>query len=176
MTFRASCRRILPALVVIGLGLTGCTVQPDPNTDAEPGGYAAAAPTPADEAGIDCDEILSVDGSRSSPPTASSRSSPSSSIRSPSELEEAGGAACSWGKPRTDPVLTVVQLNVPDSDWEGWEAALAEADYVDATATGTYTGPVEPGAGVSPVAVVTGDRITFLSAPMFADLLAPHAI
>ncbi len=176
MTFRASCRRVLPALVVIGLALTGCTAQPDPTPAPSPSAAPTAAPTPADDAGIDCDEILSVDGSAKLAADGLEPIEPQLFDPLAEQLEEAGGTACSWGKPRTDLVLTVVQLNVPDSDWEGWEAALAEADYVDATATGTYTGPVEPGAGLSPVAVVTGDRITFLSAPVFADLLAPHAI
>jgi hypothetical protein len=61
---------------------------------------------------------------------------------------------------------------------QGWEAALAEAGYVEGgdAASGAYAGPVDPGTGLPTIAVVTGDGITFLSTAAFAGLLAPHAI
>ena len=177
MTFRASRRHVLPALVVIGLALTGCSAQPDPTPTPSPSPAPTVAPTTGpDEAGIECDEILSVDGSAKLAADGLDPVGPQLFDALAMQLEEAGGTACAWGKPQSDIGLTVVQLNVPDAEWDEWEAALAEAGYVDANATGTYTGPVEPGTGVSPIAVVTGDRVTFLSAPVFADLLAPHAI
>jgi hypothetical protein len=89
------------------------------------------------------------------------------------QLIEAGGLSCNWGKPQTDLVLTVAQLS--DVDFGVWEPALADAGFVETNdpVPGAYTGPVDPGAGISPVVVVNGDTMTFVSALSFAGWIAP---
>ncbi|SIO00368.1 hypothetical protein SAMN05443544_2151 [Agromyces cerinus subsp. cerinus] len=92
-------------------------------------------------------------------------------------MVEADGIACAWGKPSTDITLTVVQVGVAPGDAGAWSDALAETGYVlsDDPVPGAYTGPVEPGSGISPVAVRADGSLTFVSAPTFASMLAPAA-
>ncbi|WP_056007373.1 hypothetical protein [Agromyces sp. Root1464] len=91
-------------------------------------------------------------------------------------MVEAGGVACSWGKPNTDIALTVVQIGVTPPD-DAWTEALAETGYVltDDPVARAYSGPAEPGSGISPIAVLTDGTLTFVSAPTFATMLAPAA-
>lgn len=89
------------------------------------------------------------------------------------QMVEAGGLSCHWGKPRTDIGLTVTQLSDPDP--AVWGPALADAGFVETNdpVPGAYTGQVDPGSGISPVVVVTGESMTFVSAPTFAGWIAP---
>ena len=89
------------------------------------------------------------------------------------QMVEAGGLSCHWGKPQSDSGLTVAQLSAADSGV--WGPALADAGFVETNdpVTGAYTGPVDPGTGTSPVVVVNGDSMTFVSAPTFAGWIAP---
>ena len=89
------------------------------------------------------------------------------------QMVEAGGLSCHWGKPQTDIGLTVTQLS--DADSAVWAPALADAGFVETNdpVPGAYTGPVDGGTGISPVVVVTGDNLTFVSAPTFAGWIAP---
>ena len=171
----ANLARTLPALVVLGLALTGCTAQPEPSPSPAP---TTPAPSPSPAAAVECDDVLGPDGHAKLAADGLEPVEPRLFDPLAVQLEEAGGTACAWGRPQTDIGLTLVQLPVPDAEVAVWEAALAEAGYaVDSdSANGLYTGPVEPGSGVSTVAVVAGDRITFLNTAAFADLLAPHAI
>ncbi|GAA1762537.1 hypothetical protein [Agromyces humatus] len=173
----ANLARTLPALVVLGLALTGCTAQSEPVPSPSPAATTPAATTPAAVDAIECDNVLAPDGYAKLAADGLEPIEPRLFDSLAVQLEEAGGTACSWGKPQTDIILTVVQLNVPDADWASWETALADAGYaVDSdSANGTYTGP-DPGTGLNTVAVVAGDRITFLTTPAFADLLVPHSI
>ena len=43
----------------------------------------------------------------------------------------------------------------------------------DTKLPGAFTGPVEPGSGVSPAAVLAGGTLTYVSAPAYAAMLAP---
>ncbi|MCD2441043.1 hypothetical protein LQ757_02025 [Agromyces sp. SYSU K20354] len=170
--------RTLPALVVLGLALTGCTAQLQPEPSPSPTLTTPAPTTPAASVGIECDRVLGSDGNAKLAADGLEPVEPQLFDPLAVQLEEAGGTACAWGRPQTDIGLTLVQLSVPDAEWAAWETALADAGYaVDSDAAdGMYTGPVDPGTGVSTVAVVAGDRITFLNTAVFADLLAPHAI
>jgi hypothetical protein len=173
MTFRS---RSLPLVLVLGLALSGCTSQPTPVPTTSPSPPAApeAAEAPTS---VECTDILSADGNAKLAADGLEPREPRVVDPLAIRLVDAGGVACTWVKPQTDLILTAVQLPVPDSEWETWEAALADSGFVDSTGSGAlYTGPVEGGSGMSPVVVVMGDRITFLNVPAFADLLAPHAI
>lgn len=89
------------------------------------------------------------------------------------QIIEAGGLACDWGRPQTDIRLTLAQLS--DADMHVWEAALTEGGFVETgdPVPGAYTGPVDSGSGISPVVVVAGDTLTFISAPTFAAWISP---
>ncbi|HET6672047.1 MAG TPA: hypothetical protein VFG92_01620 [Agromyces sp.] len=170
--------RTLPALIVLGLALTGCTAQPQPQPSPAPSPSAAPTTPATDAAAIECDEMLGADGNAKLAADGLDPVEPQLFDSLAVQLEEAGGTACAWGRPQSEAGLTVVQLLVPDADWVAWEVTLVEAGYAEMNggADGRYAGPVDPGTGVSTVAVVSGDRITFLNTSAFADLLAPHAI
>ncbi|MEV1128848.1 hypothetical protein [Agromyces sp. NPDC049794] len=173
-----SSSRSLPFIVVLALALSGCTgpSEPTPPPSPSPSTTAEATPTPTPTL-VDCPDILSADGNAKLAADGLEPRDPRVVDPFAVRLVDAGGVACTWVKAQTDLVLTVVQLPVPDSEWNAWETALLEADFVDSTGSGTlFTGPIEVGSGVSPVVVASGDRITFLNTPAFADLLAPHTI
>ena len=89
-------------------------------------------------------------------------------------MTEAGALACAWGKPQTDIALTVVQVPLASAGEEAWRSTLAELGYVESgqPVAGSFTGPVDPGSGVTSVAVLAGGTLTFVSAPTFATMLA----
>jgi hypothetical protein len=175
----------LPALLLVTLALAGCVATPAPTpTPSEPPASsppAAAEPTtePSAAPAATCDTVftadayakLASDGLEPREPHAVDDLATSYPLAA--QLIEAGGLSCNWGKPQTDLVLTVAQLS--DADSGVWGPALAEAGFVETNdpVPGAYTGPVEPGAGISPVVVVTGDSMTFVSAPTFAAWIAP---
>ena len=172
--------RLLPLVAALCLGssLSACTAQPQPMPSPSPSETAPEAQAPAEApTSVECPDILSADGNAKLAADGLEPREPRVVDPLAVRLVDAGGVACTWVKPQTDLILTVVQLPVPDSEWETWEAALTDAGFVDSTGSGAlYTGPVEGGSGMSPVVVVTGDRITFLNVPAFADMLAPHTI
>lgn len=90
-------------------------------------------------------------------------------------MADSGGVACSWGRPRTDLVLTVVQLPVAAADEATWIQALAETGYAatDDPVPGAHTGQPDAANGISPVAVLSSGTLTFVSSPAFAGLIAP---
>src|SRR4029453_13349233 len=93
------------------------------------------------------------------------------------QMEAAGGVACEWGKPQTDLVLTVVQVPVGSADEPTWLTALAEHGFAETgqPVAGAFPGPVETGSGIRPVAVPAHGSLPFVSAPTYAELLAPAA-
>jgi len=90
-------------------------------------------------------------------------------------MTEAGALACAWGKPQTDIALTVAQVPLGSAGEGTWRSSLAELGYVESgePVAGSFTGPVDPGSGVSSVAVLAGGTLTFVSAQIFASMLAP---
>lgn len=172
---------VTPVLFV-ALALAGCTTAPAAATSTVP-----TATTPAPEATTEpepvvaatCDTVLTQDAYAKlatdgleprEPPTADDLVTYSPVA---AQMIEAGGLSCHWGKPQTDIGLTVTQL--AEADPAVWATALSEAGFVetDEPVPGAYTGPVDGGSGISPVVVVDGDRVTFVSAPDFAAWIAP---
>ena len=182
MTRRPSRAGILAAALTITL-LSGCTGA-SPSSDPTPNGATrptlTASPSSTAEATsvavvTTCDTVLTADGYAK---LASDGLAPIETTylhRLADQLSDAGGITCSWGKPQTDIVLTVVQLNFPGADHGIWATNLADAGYVESNdpVPGAHTGPVDPGTGVPTVAVVADDRITFLSTRAFAEMIAP---
>jgi hypothetical protein len=178
MSLRA---RSLPLLVLLGLTLAGCTSapQPTPEPTVPPTAQQTPPPTePGEASGIDCTSVLSPDGYAKLTADGLEPIDPKVIDPLAVEMTDAGGTACSWGKPQTDITLTVVQVLVPDQDLRAWEATLADTGYVpqDGPGAGVYTGSIDNGTGIPPIAVVSGDRITFVSSPAFEGYLAAHAI
>lgn len=89
------------------------------------------------------------------------------------EMVDAGGLRCTWIKPRTDYVLTVVQVGVAPADEAGWIEALGEYGYsrTDTPVPGAHVGPPEVGSGATPIAVLDHGTLTFVSLPRWADNL-----
>ena len=178
--------RALPALLLVTLALAGCVATPTPTPPASespavtPSPSASAEPTtePSAAPAATCDTVLTADAyAKLANDGLESREPPAVDHMATyypfaAQLIEAGGLSCSWGKPQTDLVLTVTQL--ADADSGAWAAALADAGFVESNdpVTGAYTGPVDPGTGISPVVVVAGDSMTFVSAPTFAGWIA----
>lgn len=174
-------------LLVATLALAGCVATPAPtltpsaSPPATPSEIPSAEPTtePTAAPAATCDTVLTADA------YAKLAADGLESIEPPpvhhvasyyplvAQMIEAGGLACDWGRPQTDIRLTLTQLS--DADWRVWEPALAEAGFVetDDPVPGAYTGTVDPGSGINPVVVVTGDTLTFVNAPAFAAWVAP---
>ena len=155
-------------LLVATLALAGCvpTPTPTPTPSASPPAAACDAVfTP------DAYAKLSNDGLEPLEPPAVDHMATFYPLAA--QMVEAGGLSCHWGKPQTEIGLTVTQLS--DAHPAVWGSALADAGFVEANdpVPGAYTGPVDPGSGISPVVVVTGDTMTFVSAPTFAGWIAP---
>jgi hypothetical protein len=156
-------------LLVATLALAGCVPTPTPTPTPTASPPASATPTASAEPTTE---------SSASPPAAACDAvfTPDAYAKLANDgLEpvEAGGLSCHWGKPQTEIGLTVTQLS--DAHPAVWGSALADAGFVEANdpVPGAYTGPVDPGSGISPVVVVTGDTMTFVSAPTFAGWIAP---
>jgi hypothetical protein len=184
MTHRRS--SALLVLLVAALGLAGCVATPAPtptpsaSPPATPSETPSAEPTtePSAVPAASCDTVLTADGYAK---LANDGLEPIEPLPADhvatyyplaAQMVEAGGLACDWGRPQTDIRFTVAQL--PDADWGVWEPALAEAGFVETNdpVPGAYTGTVDPGTGIPPVVVVTGDTLTFVSAPTFAAWIA----
>lgn len=174
-------------MLFLAIALTGCVATPAPTPTpsapppATPLQTPAAEPTtePSADSAATCDTVLTADayaklatdGLLPNEPDAAHHLATFYPMAA--QMVEAGGLACDWGRPQSDTGIMVVQLS--DVDLGVWEPALAEAGFVETNdpVPGAYTGPVDPGAGISPVVVVTDDTLTFVSAPTFAGWIAP---
>ena len=184
MTRRPAICNALIAAASIAL-LSGCTAADDPappSTSIPTASSATSAspepsPTPSAAPAATCDTVLAAEGYRKlADDGLELRPAPRAFDALAVRMVEAGGVACTWGKPNTDIALTVVQVGVAPLD-DAWTVALAETGYVltDDPVAGAHSGPAEPGSGISPVAVLTDGTLTFVSAPTFATMLAPAA-
>ena len=181
VNLRISHGGVLAAFIAIPL-LTGCTTGtpdaiavPSPSETAESN---SAVPTPESTPvaqAIDCEAVLTEEAMAKLSTDGLEPIEPNLFDPLAMQMQEAGGLACSWGKPSTDIVLTVVQVAFDPADESTWLTALEESDYVstDEPVTGAFTGPVEAGSGLSPVAVLTVGTLTYVSAPTFAEWIAP---
>lgn len=173
----------LPAVLLVTLALAGCVATPTPTPSPSESPAASPSPTataePSAAPAATCDTVftadaytrLASDGLEPREPHAVGGLAGVYPLAA--QLIEAGGLSCRWGKPQTDIALNVVQLF--DADFGIWQPALADAGFVETNdpVPGAYTGPVDPGAGISPVVVITEDTLTFVSAPTFASWIAP---
>jgi hypothetical protein len=183
MTHRRS--STLPVLLFVSIALTGCVATPAPTpTPSPPPATLSETPSaepatePAAASAATCDTVFTADAyAKLADDGLEQREPPSvdqlAYYPMAAQLVEAGGLSCHWGKPQTDIGLTVTQLS--DADSAVWAPALADAGFVETNdpVTGTYTGPVDGGTGIPPIVVVTGDSLTFVSAPTFAGWIAP---
>ena len=180
-------RSALPVLSVIAFALAGCTAAPaatpptsePPATSPSPTASAGSTSEPSPDPAATCDSVLTPDayakfasdGLLPNEPDAASHVATFYPLAA--QMVEAGGLACDWGRPQSDSGIMVVQLS--DVDFGVWEPALADAGFVETNdpVPGAYTGPVDAGTGISPVVVLNGDSLTFVSAPTFAGWIAP---
>ena len=174
----------IAAVALTGALLTGCTTTvPSPTTVPTPSAtpsptVTTPAPVPSTPptAAATCDTVLSAEGyEKLSTDGLEPIDPPQVFDQLAVRMADSGGVACSWGRPRTDLVLTVVQVPITADDEATWVAALAETGYTasDTPEPGWYAGPVDPGTGISPVAVLSSGTLTFVTAPDFAELIAP---
>lgn len=179
----------LPVLLVATLALAGCVATPAPTPTPSASPPVSASPTPSAEPTTEpsaapaasCDTVFTPDAYAKltadglDPMELPPVDHLATYYPMAAQMIEAGGLSCRWGKPQTDIGLTVTQLS--DADSGVWEPALADAGFVETNdpVPGAYTGPVDPGSGISPIVVVTGDSLTFVSAPTFAGWIAPSS-
>jgi hypothetical protein len=170
------------ALPLLVIGLSACTGAPStvPTSEptSEPTSDATVAPStePTETAAAaTCDTVLTDEAYAKLDADGLTPRDTITHTEFIGEMLDAGALGCRWGKEATDITLDVAQLAVDDAAWPEWEAALATAGYTltNDPVPGAYTGPVEPGSGISPVVVRTDGAITFLSAPTFAAWVAP---
>ncbi|WP_430647083.1 hypothetical protein [Agromyces sp. GXS1127] len=184
MTRLAHPRIVAPvAAALLVVGLAGCTgADPAPSSSPEP---TASTPAPADSPSAEptgdaqsvpatCETVLVPDGYAKL--EADGLEARAATLFDPIAIaiEEEGGLVCSWGRPNTDLVLDVAQIAIGD-DEAAWIAELAEAGYVpgDGPVPGGYRGQPDAGNGISPVVVVEGGTLTYVSTPTFAEFLLP---
>lgn len=183
MTRRPALGGALIAAVAIAL-LGGCATPNDlapstspPTASSAPSASPDPSPTPSAAPAATCNTVLAAEGyQKLADDGLELRPAPRAFDALAVRMVEAGGVACTWGKPNTDIALTVVQVGVTPLD-DAWTVALAETGYVltDDPVAGAHSGPAEPGSGISPVAVLTDGTLTFVSTPTFATMLAPAA-
>lgn len=184
MTRRLAVGSAVLAAGIIAL-LAGCTGTATDATTSAPASSstATAAPVPtatpaptADAApAATCDTVLAAEGYAKLTDDGLEPRPASAYDPLAVRMIEAGGLACAWGKPQTDIILTVVQVRVTPADEAQWVTALAETGYVqsDDPVPAAFTGPVDGGTGGSPAAVLANGTLTYVSAPVFAGMLAP---
>ncbi|MEI5583492.1 MULTISPECIES: hypothetical protein [unclassified Agromyces] len=171
------------AALAIAIGLAGCSAG-DPGETAAPEPSPASTPsaepvteTPTEDpatSAATCDDLMTPEAyaqleSDGLVPMEFDTADPIAR-----RIAEQDGLACNWGKPQSDILLHVRQAEV-GADEAGWTDALTSAGYrrTDDPVTGAWTGPVEPGSGLSPVVVVADGTVTFVSAPTFAQWIRP---
>jgi hypothetical protein len=153
--------------------------SPSPSPSSSPTPTSAPSPTPTPDAAPapTCDTVLTDDGYQKLADDGLATTTVGVGYPLVERMTEAGAVACAWGKPQTDIALTVAQVPLDAEEEEGWRSTLAELGYVESgqPVAGSFTGPVDPGSGISSVAVLAGGTLTFVSAPTFATMLAPPA-
>lgn len=181
---RTTARRALPAAaILLALGLAGCTgggatpsdpPSPSPSPTASAAATPDASPSEAPAVGTTCDDVLTPDAYAQLEADGLVPIEPEAFDPIAVRMADEGGLVCSWGKPQSDILLRVAQANV-DSGESAWTDALTAAGYAqtDDPVPGAWTGPVEGGSGLSPVVVVAGGTVTFVSAPTFAQWIRP---
>ncbi|MFE5670545.1 hypothetical protein ACFQ58_02950 [Agromyces sp. NPDC056523] len=172
-----------PLLFVLALGLAGCTggtpapsdtAEPSPAPTASTSETPDASPSEPPTVSATCDTVLApeayakmeADGLQ---PTQSTPFDPIE-VR----ITDEGGLTCSWGKPQTDLVLAVAQVET-GGDETAWTDALADGGYTqtDDPVPGAYTGQPDAGNGITPVAILADGTITFVSVPAYAGWVRP---
>ena len=175
---------LLAALAIVLL--SGCTptgpdatAVPTPSPTSAPTSTPEAAPTPTPGAAPapTCDTVLAAEAYQKLADDGLTPTAVGVGYPLVERMTEAGALACAWGKPQTDIALTVVQVPLGSADEATWRSSLAELGYVESgePVAGSFTGPVDPGSGVSSVAVLADGTLTFVSAPTFATMLAVSA-
>lgn len=177
-------RRALPAAVILlALGLSACasgapvasdTPEPSPSPTASASETPAASPSETPATGATCEDVLTPEAYAQLEADGLAPIGPRAFDPIAVMIADDGGLVCSWGKPQTDILLHVAQADV-DGDEAAWTDALTAAGYAqsDDPVPGAWTGPVEPGSGLSPVVVVADGTITVVSAPTFAQWIRP---
>jgi hypothetical protein len=169
---------LLAALAIVLL--SGCTPTGDDAT-AIPAPSPTSSPTPepapAAAPAATCDTVLAAAGYQKLAGDGLAPTAVGVGYPLVERMTEAGALACAWGKPQTEIALTVVQVPLGSADEAIWRSTLAELGYVESgqPVAGSFTGPVDPGTGVSSIAVLMGGTLTFVSAPTFATMLAVPA-
>ncbi|BDZ54932.1 hypothetical protein [Agromyces marinus] len=167
--------------IALGIGLTGCGPSPAPSaapTDAAESGQAAPATDAPDDqpAAIPatCTTVLAPDAYTTLEADGLEQRAPTLFDPIAVRISEAGGLVCSWGKPDSDNVVDVAQIAVAGDD-AAWTDALTEAGYTpsDDPVPGGYRGQPDAANGISPVVVIEGGTVTYLSTPAFAGFLLP---
>ncbi|MDR5701941.1 hypothetical protein [Agromyces aerolatus] len=149
----------------------------EPSAPAEEPTEAAPAPEPEPEP-ITCDAVLTPEAATALAEQGLEVSEGATQgYPLAAQFAAAGGTACTWARPDSDVHLTVVQLHVADGEQDAWARVLSENGYTqtDDPVAGAFTGPVDPGTGVSPVVVVEAARMSFVSVPTLVTDLAPAA-
>jgi len=182
---RRSLQRLTLATAVplLVIGLSACTTTTSP----EPTASLATTPTavvPTEPSSIEtpaatavaatCDDVLTAAAYAELETDGLTPRDPIAHTPFMGAMLDTGALGCRWGKEATDITLDIARLPVDDASWPEWETALAAAGYTktDDPVPGAYTGPEEPGSGVSPVVVRSADAITYVSAPTFAAMIA----
>ncbi|MCK8609605.1 hypothetical protein [Agromyces sp. C10] len=168
------------AALALSLGLAACAGD-DPAETAAPTTPAAASPEPTTEPttteqpaiGASCEDVLAPDAYAKLEADGLETRNPDPIDPVAQRIVEDGGIACAWVKPQTDIMLALAHATGVDEG--GWTTALAEAGYAqaDGPVAGAWTGPAEPGSGVSPIVVLADGTITWVSAPDFAQWVRP---
>jgi hypothetical protein len=172
-----------PLLFVLALGLAGCTSgTPAPSDTAEPSpSPASSAPETPDASASDspvvgatCDTVMTPEAyaKLEADGLEPMQSTPFDPVEV--RIADEGGLTCSWGRPQTDLVLAVAQV-ATGGDEAAWTAALADGGYTrtDDPVPGAYTGQPDAGNGITPVAILSDGKITFVSVPAYAGWVRP---
>jgi hypothetical protein len=172
---------LLAALAIVLL--SGCTptgddatATPTPSPTSSSTSTSEPTPTPTPDAApaATCETVLADEGYQKLADDGLAPTSVGVGYPLVERMTEEGALACAWGKPQTDIALTVAQVPLGSADDATWRSTLAELGYVESgqPVAGAFTGPVDPGSGVSSVAVLAGGTLTFVSASTFATMLA----
>ena len=183
MTRTTARRALSAAAILLALGMAGCTggvPSPSDPPSPSPSPTASAADTPDPSppetpgVGATCDDVLTPEAYAQLEADGLVPIEPEAFDPVALRMADEGGLVCSWGRPQSDILLRVAQANV-DGDEAAWTDALTVAGYeqADDPVPGAWTGPVEPGSGLSPVVVVADGTVTFVSAPTFAQWIRP---
>lgn len=178
MTRTLAPRVLAASALMLALALTGCAADAPADT-AAPTTPAAASPEPTTEPteqpaiGASCEDVLAPEAYAKLEADGLEARNADPYDQIAQQIVDDGGIACSWVKPQTDIMLDLAHASGVDED--EWATALTDAGYTqtDDPVPAAWTGPAEPGTGVSPVVVLADGAITFVSAPTFAQWVRP---